>query len=212
MNTHTPHDAPLSLKSLLPTHPHNAIICGKTRSGKTYQMLNIIEKYYPSNFNNIFIICPTFDDNKTYNRPWLKGVKIYPGEKLVETLEMLIKAHSKGGKLNGKKSLIIIDDCSADQDLNKHRTALSKVAFSGRHASLTTWFLTQRYISVPKDFRENIDWLLITKNTCKRSFETMTSENDIIPGARLGEIKSGLVNTYMLFMNVDQGKYLLLSK
>ena len=118
-----------------------------------------------------------------------------------------------------KKSLIIIDDCSADQDLNKHRTALSKIAFSGRHANLTTWFLTQRYISVPKDFRENIDWLLITKNACKKSFETMTSENDIIPryDPQTGvdqhrDIKRGLVNDYMLFMNVDKGEYLVLNK
>ena len=200
------------MDGLLPKYPHCAIICGKTRSGKTYHMLNIIEKYYKDAFDHIFIICPTFRDNKTYDRPWLKHCKIYTQGELVATLEILIKQHSKGGKLSTHKSLIIIDDCSAERDLNCHRTALSKVAFSERHCNLTTWFLSQRYISIPKDFRDNIDWLLITKNACKKSFELMVNENDILPPNKHAEIKQGLVNTYMLFMNVDLGKYLILNK
>ena len=143
----------------------------------------------------------------------VKSCKIFCDGELVAILEMLIKLHSAprsggGGKFSGHKSLTIIDDCSADKDLNKHLTALSQIAFSGRHCNLTTWFSSQRYVSVPKDFRDNIDWLLITKNARKRSFELMTNENDIIPS----EIKQRLINTYMLFMNVDQGKYLILSK
>lgn len=200
----------MSLQNLLPTFPHIAIICGKTRSGKTYHVLNIIEKYYKKNFDHIFIICPTFYDNKTYNRPWLKKVKVLTS--LAADLEKLLKQHSKGGKLSGHRSLIIIDDCSADKDLNKHRTALSQIAFSGRHSNLTTWFLSQRYVSVPKDFRDNIDWLLITKNSCKKSFELMSNENDIIPAEQQSHIKQGLVNEFMLFMNVDQGKYIILNK
>ena len=210
-----------SLRNLLPRgYPHNAIICGKTRSGKTYQILNIIEKYYYNCFDHIFIICPTFADNKTYQeRSWLKNkVMVYNGDILVETLDMLIKEHShrgfkdRAGRLAGKRSLIIIDDCSADKDLNKHRTALSKIAFSGRHSNLTTWFISQRYVSVPKDFRDNIDWLLITKNSCKRSFQLLTDENDIIPAEHQIIIKEGLINDFMLFMNVDKGKYLVLYK
>ena len=49
---------------------------------------------------------------------------------------------------NDSNTLIIIDDCSAEQDLEKHCSALSKIAVSGRHSNLTTWFITQRYISV----------------------------------------------------------------
>ena len=201
------------MNDLLPKHPHNALICGRTNSGKTYQVLNIIEKFFAKNFDHIFIICPTFQDNKTYQeRKWLKGCKIYNGENLVETLNYLIKVHSRGGKLSGKKSLILIDDCSAEKSLNQHRTALSKIAFSGRHSNLTTWFITQRYVSVPKDFRENIHWLLITKNTCKKSFEMLMCENDIIPPEQQRHIKEGLVNDFMLMMNTDMGKYIICNK
>jgi len=200
------------MNELLPRHAHNALICGRTNSGKTYQTLNIIEKYYRDAFDHIFIVCPTFHDNKTYNRPWLSKCKVYSDGDLIKTLDDLIKQHSKGGKLSGKKSLIIIDDCSAEKDLNKHRTALSKIAFSGRHSNLTTWFITQRYVSAPKDFRENIHWVLITKNTCKKSFETLMSENDVIPIEEHQRIKKGLVNEFMLFINTDSGKYKILEK
>jgi len=201
------------MDKLLPRGAHNALICGRTNSGKTFHVLNIIERFYLQTFDHIFIICPTFYDNKTYNRPWLTRCKVYSnGELLVDTLNSLIKVHSKGGPLSGKKSLIIIDDCSAEKDLNKHRTALSKIAFSGRHSNLTTWFITQRYVSAPKDFRENIHWVLITKNTCKKSFETLMSENDVIPSEEHQNIKRGLTNDIMLFINTDSGKYLKLNK
>lgn len=203
------------LDHMLPRYPHNALICGRTNSGKTYHTLNMIEKYYLSTLNRIFIICPTYHDNKTYDQkrhPWLRLCKVLATGDLVDNLELLIKDHSKGGRLSGKKSLIIIDDCSAEKDLNKHRTSLSKIAFSGRHANLTTWFITQRYLSAPKDFRENIHWFLVTKNTCKKSFETLTSENDVIPSEKHAEIKAGLVNAFMLFVNADSGEFLILKK
>ena len=200
------------MNELLPKEPHNALICGRTNSGKTHQVLNIVEKFYRRAFDHIFIICPTFYDNKTYNRPWLKTCKVYADGELIDNLETLIKQHSKGGALAGKKSLVVIDDCSAERSLNKHRTALSKIAFSGRHSNLTTWFITQRFISAPKDFRENIHWLLITKNTCKKSFELMISENDVIPAEHHTQIKRLLVDECMLFINADSGKYLLLNK
>ena len=200
------------MEKLLPKHPHNALVCGRTNSGKTYHVLNILERFYLHALDHIFINCPTFHDNKTYNRPWLNKCIVITQGKLVDTLDRVIKRHSKGGDLTGKKSLIVIDDCSAEKDLNKHRTSLSKIAFSGRHANLITWFITQRYVSAPKDFRENIHWVLITKNTCKKSFETLMSENDVIPHDEHNEIKRGLVNEFMLFINTDTGEYRILDK
>jgi hypothetical protein len=199
------------MESLLPQHPHCALICGKTRSGKTHQMLKILESYYSGKFENIYIICPTFRHNETYQKFPLNryGKIIVCQGELVKTLTIIIKKQELTGC---PKSLIIIDDCSAEQDLNKHRTALSKIAFSGRHLKLTTWFLTQRYISAPKDFRDNIDWVLVTKNSCRDSFEKLTRENDVIPAEKLSYIKEKIVNELMLFINDDEGKYLLVKK
>ena len=75
-----------------------------------------------------------------------------------------------GGKLNewiklfknmldGYQTLFIIDDCSAEADINKKRDALSELAFSSRHRNHSLWVLTQKYNSISKDVREQIKWL-----------------------------------------------------
>ena len=46
--------------------PFNMIIVGMTGCGKTYYLLNMIENDYKGHFDNIFLICPTYNYNKTY--------------------------------------------------------------------------------------------------------------------------------------------------
>ena len=64
------------MEFLLPKSPHNAIICGKTNSGKTYLVLNIIENYYLDFFNYIVFLCPTIKKNKTNDREWLNDSRV----------------------------------------------------------------------------------------------------------------------------------------
>ena len=52
-------------------HAHSAIICGATGCGKTEFILDLLETEYRNFFTYIIIICPTLDQNKTYNREWL---------------------------------------------------------------------------------------------------------------------------------------------
>ena len=59
------------------------------------------------------------------------------------------------------QTLFIIDDCSAECEINKKRDALSEPAFSGRHRNHSLWVLTQKYNSVSKDLREQIKWLCL---------------------------------------------------
>ena len=47
--------------------------------------------------------------------------------------------------LKGHQTLFIIDDCSAEGEINKKRDALSELAFSGRHRNHYLWPLTQKY-------------------------------------------------------------------
>ena len=45
--------------------PFNMIITGMTGCGKTFYLLNFIEKNYKNHCDYIIIICPTFFWNKT---------------------------------------------------------------------------------------------------------------------------------------------------
>ena len=83
--------------------------------------------------------------------------------------------------LNGHQTLFIIDDCSADGEINKNRDALSELAFSSRHRNHYLWVLTQKYNSISKDVRRQIKWLCLFFRKDRDSFEDCLRENDVIP-------------------------------
>ena len=58
-------------------------------------------------------------------------------------------------------------------------TALTKLAFHGRHINLSTWVITQKYNAIVKDFRENIKVLILFYDKDKESRESAFKENDI---------------------------------
>ena len=127
------------------------------------------------------ILCPTISDNETYlSRKWIfddRNVFIAdPSEGKLNEWIKLFKS-----MLKGHQTLFIIDDCSAEGEINKKRDALSELAFSGRHRSYFLWVLTQKYNSVSKDVREQIKWLCLFFTKDRDSFEDCLRENDVIP-------------------------------
>ena len=112
---------------------------------------------YKNHFKFIIILCPTILDNKTYlSRKWIFDYKnvfiVYGVEgKLNEWIKLFKNA------LKGHQTLFIIDDCSAEGEINKKRGALSELAFSSRHRNHSLWVLTQKYNSVSKDVREQLN-------------------------------------------------------
>ena len=126
------------------------------------------------------ILCPTILYNKTYlSRKWILDDKnvfiVFDIEgKLNEWIRLF-----KGTKSH--QTLFIIDDCSAEDEINKKRDALSELAFSGRHRNHSLWVLTQKYNSVSKDVREQIKWLCLFFTKDRDSFEDRLRENDVIP-------------------------------
>ena len=83
--------------------------------------------------------------------------------------------------LKGHQTLFVINDCSAEVEINKKRDALSELAFSGRHRNHSLWVLMKKYNSVSKDIREQIKWLCLFFLKDRDSFEDCLRENDVIP-------------------------------
>ena len=132
--------------------PHTTIFTGPTGCGKTYLVLDLIEKDYNKHFDYIIAICPTIQWNNTYHSKdciknddnvWL----IEPKDKLYQWIEKLsqLLAHSE--------TLFIIDDIIADESLDKRRQSLLELAISGRHRGHYLWLLTQSYSAIPKNLR-----------------------------------------------------------
>ena len=79
------------------------------------------------------ILCPTILDNKTYlSRKWIFDDKnVFIVRDLEGKLNEWIRLFKVA--LKGHQTSFIIDDCSAEAEINKKQDALSELAFSGRH-------------------------------------------------------------------------------
>ena len=117
----------------LPKFPHSAMFVGVIACRKTAFLLKLLETIYKNHFKFIMILCPTVLDNKTYlSRKWIFDYKnvfiVWDVEGKSNEWIRLFKS-----TLKGHQALFIIDDCSAEVEINKKRDSLSELAFSGRH-------------------------------------------------------------------------------
>ena len=162
----------------LPKFPHSAMFVGVGACGKTEFLLRLLETVCKDHFEFIVIFCLTILDNKTnLSRKWIlddKNVFIVCDVegRWIKLFKNALKSH---------QTLFIIDDCSAEGEINKIRDALSELAFSSRHRNHSLWVLTQKYNSVSKDVREQIKWFCLFFTKDRDSFEDCLRENDVIP-------------------------------
>ena len=114
----------------LPKFPHSAMFVGVMACGKTEFLLQLLETVYNNHFEFIVILCPTILGNKTYlSRKWIfhdKNVFIAcdPEGNLNEWIKLFKNA------LKGHQTQFIIDDCSAEGEINQKRDALSELALA----------------------------------------------------------------------------------
>jgi len=155
------------------------LISGITGCGKTHFVLDLLQKEYAGKYDHIIIICPTFLYNKTYERTFvLADPDVNPlviNDRLNEWLDRIVEIY----KDKIEHTLIIIDDCANLYDAKLKATALTKLAFHGRHINISTWIITQKYNAIVKDFRENIKILVLFYDKDKESREAAFKENDI---------------------------------
>ena len=114
-----------------PKFPHSAMFVGVMACGKTEFLLKLLETVYRNHFEFIVILCPTILDNKTYlSRKWILDDKnVFIMWEVEGKLNEWIRLFKN--MLKGHHTLLIIDDCLAEGEINKKRDALSELAFSG---------------------------------------------------------------------------------
>jgi general stress protein 26 len=64
-------------------------------------------------------------------------------------------------------------------DLKLKSTAITALAFHGRHLNLSTWIITQKYNAIIKDFRQNISVLVLFYDKDRQSRDSAFTENDV---------------------------------
>lgn len=143
------------------------VLCAKRRSGKSL-LLRYLVKQQEHYYKKIFVICPTEDINKFYQKddfiPKTNIFKEY-NEEWVESLLSSMAKENEGlteGKDNdkAKKVLLILDDCCSDANFNSLQS-LKKLFTRGRHAFISLIITSQYPNHIPPICRTNTDYILI---------------------------------------------------
>ena len=102
---------------------------GVTACGKTEFLLRLLETVYKNHFELIVILCPTISDNNTYlSRKWIFDDKnIYIVCDVEGKLSEWIKLFKN--TLKDHQTLLIIDDCSAEGEINKNQMLYQNLLF-----------------------------------------------------------------------------------
>ena len=93
----------------------------------------------------------------------------------------------------GSKTLFLIDDIIADENLDKRRQSLLELAISGHHRCHSLWLLIQSYTAVPKTIRRQAKMIYVWYPKNRTDLNTIHEENNITetPG-ELANVKKQL--------------------
>ena len=80
----------------------------------------------------------------------------------------------------GSKTLFLIDDIIADENLDKRRLSLLELAILGRHSGHSLWLLTQSYTAIPKNIRRQAKMLYFWYSKNLTDLNVIHKENDVI--------------------------------
>lgn len=156
--------------------PFNLTIVGMTNCGKTYYLLEMLEKDFFRHFERMYLICSTYEWNKTYQN-WKYNqdpdfVVIQCSQDEVERYLSLVWSVAKG-----TNSLIILDDCAGGKMLNKHESELVRLAMTGRHSGNSTVVISQQCTSVAKAFRDQTSKFVIFLPKDDEDFDVIFKKN-----------------------------------
>lgn len=156
------HDLPLTFgmkNDIIPRFPCMQLLCGKSGSGKSNFLLNLMKNndLMGDYFDEIFLISPTAKADDLVKHLELDEAHIwYDLDKAIGDLETLLDNQAydieKKGIKNTSKILVICDDCVGDKKFMK-ADPLLKLAIHGRHNLVSSIICTQSYTKCTRAIR-----------------------------------------------------------
>lgn len=145
----------------LPKFPFSMIISGRSGSGKTVALLNILTKkqMYGNYFHYILVFSPTagetddtYDKLKIPKENFVKNFDPEILERLIESRKELIKAKGIEWVAKHSRVLIILDDIIANRQFLHSSEALTLFSLL-RHYLCSVIILIQSYTKIPRALR-----------------------------------------------------------
>ena len=158
--------------------PFRMIIDGRSNCGKTRLLIELLKEFKRREvFDKIFIICPPFPRNKTYqNEEFIfKDTNILVCDCDFDDVEQYIKISRSfiNSKPSIKNALIIFDDIVCSDDILNCTSEITKLSFSGRHENISFILITQDFHTIPKKIRENCSEFVFFYNAYSKQMDTV---------------------------------------
>ena len=140
-------------------------IIGKPGSGKTSLAISFMTqsnpKIYKKAAHHMIILMPQNSINSLKKNPFKKLKDIYHelNQSSINEIHNKIDEYSK----NDEKTILFVDDMTADLKNVEVRTILKKLIFNRRHLKLNIIITAQVYNNLPMDIRKNITSLIMFK-------------------------------------------------
>ena len=161
-------------QNILLKHPFSLFVVGKTGSGKTMTILNLINEEwgYKNYFKNIIVFSPTAGtcDDQFKNIVPDDNIISNPSNEFIDMLfdsqkeELTKKSIHKIPRL-----LLIFDDCQGNKEFEKN---LTKIFVKNRHYSISCIYMAQSFKnSLPKSARLQASGVIL--------FPASNSENNV---------------------------------
>jgi hypothetical protein len=157
----------------LPQHPNHVLVCGKSQSGKTHLVANIILKGYIP-FNRVFIIAKRIDqeiweeviavmeEQAAEAGVDLESILFTASGDEIPTLERIEQLlHGPNGEIPEEtelQTMIVIDDYMTDKKVNRE---VERYISQVRHFNASVWYLAQSYYDTPKFIRDNVNYVML---------------------------------------------------
>jgi len=146
---------PLMEQDVIPRHPSRVLFVGKSNSGKSNLMINMLIKpeMYHKYFDEIYLISPTaniLDDlPKFLNLPHDRVHNELDASIIEKIMDSQMKKIEEKGLEKSPKTLIILDDIQSSASFCRS-SALTALFVQGRHYNISTFCCIQQYKKLPK--------------------------------------------------------------
>jgi hypothetical protein len=172
---------------IIPKHPSSVLFCGKSGSGKTNLVLNLLTKkeFLKNYFDMIFLFSQTAksgcDDLYTENLPELEEDHIFePDYEGLEQLDHILETQKKIIKDKGidksPKILILFDDIAHSRAFLASKQYL-QLHIMNRHYNISTFSLTQSYTKIPRAARCQVSAVAFFHGACGTEIERISEEH-----------------------------------
>ena len=164
----------------LPTIPFNLVCYGKSMSGKTNALLNLIFWYKKQFKDRIIVLTSSLDGSLISLKQNLGAVVLTDilnenGENVLERLiNYQTEQKENGEKLKGY--LVYLDDWISDSSWNKKRGLYDKLYSMGRHLNISIITTAQQYTMAPASIRRLALYIMCFKISNSREKKLFIDE------------------------------------